>query len=80
MSAHDLQDDEYVSTSTAAELTGRSVSTLNKGRVHGTGPAFYKFGGSVRYRVGDLREWMRAQKRRSTSEYSARRSRKGEAA
>lgn len=47
-----------------------SVSTLEKARVSGGGPAFVKFGHRVGYRVEDLDEWARERGRlkRSTAD------------
>jgi predicted DNA-binding transcriptional regulator AlpA len=55
-------------TAGASLVTGLSVSTLEKLRVYGTGPAFYKLGRRVVYRRSDLESWMAACKRNSTSE------------
>ena len=38
-------------------MLGLSVRTLAQYRWKGKGPAYYKFGWLVRYRVGDLMEW-----------------------
>lgn len=38
----------------AASITGISVSSLQKMRVKGDGPAYAKLGNRVRYRVSDL--------------------------
>lgn len=58
----------YLSTREAAELLGLSNRTLDRYRVTGAGPAFHKFGNSVRYRRSDLRKWARERRRRSTSD------------
>jgi excisionase family DNA binding protein len=50
-----------------AELTGRSVSTLEKDRLHGSGPPYVKMGRLVRYRPDDVRAWLAERVRRSTS-------------
>ena len=49
-----------LSTSDVARITGRSVSTLEKDRLFGTGPAFVKIGRLVKYRPCDLREWLQS--------------------
>lgn len=42
----------------AAEILRLSKSTLNTWRVIGKGPSYLKVGGRVRYKAGDLREWL----------------------
>lgn len=58
-------------TTAAAMQLGLAVSTLEKQRVRGDGPAFLKLGRAVRYRAADLEEWLIARRVNSTSEYSA---------
>ena len=41
-----------------AQIMGRSLSSLRKDRCYGRGVPFYKLGGMVRYRVGDLLEYI----------------------
>lgn len=41
-----------------AEWLGESVSPLQKWRVSGSGPKFVKNPKSVRYKVGDVRDWI----------------------
>jgi hypothetical protein len=55
----------------AAGLLALSVSNLNLLRLKGGGPRFLKFGRSVRYRLGDVMEFMNAPSFGSTSEISA---------
>lgn len=57
-----------VRTPGAARYTGQSVSTLNKLRVAGGGPAYSKVGRIVVYDLDDLDAWIDARKRTSTSE------------
>jgi hypothetical protein len=45
-----------------------SVSWLSKARMRGDGPPYILVGRSVRYPETDLIEWMRSQRRLSTSE------------
>ena len=59
---------EYVDVTNAAQILRVSASFLNKARLSGDGPAFAKFGKSVRYEVAGLRNWATAQMRRSTSD------------
>jgi hypothetical protein len=73
--AHDetiTELEPLLSTSDVARITGRSVSTLEKDRLFGTGPGFVKIGRSVKYRPRDVREWLqRFQTVRSTVEARA---------
>ena len=57
--------ESFVNTFGAASYLGLSVSTLNKLRLTGSGPRYYKLGRAVRYRIADLDEW--AEQRRTTS-------------
>ena len=52
----------------AAKYLGLSISTLNKLRCTGGGPAFLKLGRAVRYTPDDLQDWLDSQRVRSTSE------------
>jgi predicted DNA-binding transcriptional regulator AlpA len=51
-----------------SEITGRSISTLEKDRWEGGGPPYVKMGRLVRYRPADVRAWLSERVRRSTSE------------
>ncbi len=53
----------------AAKYLGLAVSTLNKWRCHGGGPAFIKMGRAVRYKQADLEVYISKHKATSTSEY-----------
>jgi len=53
----------------AAEYLGLAVSTLNKWRCHGGGPAFIKMGRAVRYKQADLESYISVHKTTTTSEY-----------
>lgn len=57
-----------LSVELAAAHTGLSVSTLNKLRVFGGGPVFFKLGRRVTYDVFDLDTWLATKRRRSTSD------------
>ena len=59
---------ELLRTSGAAAKTGLSVSTLNKLRCCGGGPAFLKLGRAVRYKPVDLKDWLDSRRVMSTSE------------
>ena len=61
---------EYVDVHQAAKILGVSASFLNKARIAGGGPPFAKFGHTVRYAIGRLREWAASQTHASTSEYN----------
>ena len=51
----------------ASEYLGLAVSTLNKWRCHGGGPAFIKMGRAVRYRIEDLESYVLNSRLLSTS-------------
>ena len=53
----------------AATYTGLGVGTLNKLRVNGGGPSFFKIGRAVRYNQKDLDAWFSGKKVSSTSDY-----------
>lgn len=55
----------------AAAFLGLSPNTLAKWRVYGQGPRYRKLGRAVVYDPADLREWLDAQARRSTSATAA---------
>ncbi len=52
----------------AAAYVGISVSKMNKARMTGAGPAFYKLGCRVVYDVKDLNTWLECSRRTSTSD------------
>jgi excisionase family DNA binding protein len=54
-------------TGEAADYLGLGKSTLDKLRLTGGGPAFYKVGARVVYDPADLDAWIAQHKRRSTS-------------
>lgn len=49
--------DGFITETEAADFLCHSVRTLQKWRVSGFGPAFYKSGRSVRYIRRELRAW-----------------------
>ena len=61
-------DTTYLDTRAAAAHLGLSPRTLDRYRVSGEGPAFYKLGTRVRYRLADLETWAESRRRRSTSD------------
>jgi predicted DNA-binding transcriptional regulator AlpA len=50
------------------DMTNTKKSTARKQRVTGCGPRFVKIGRSVRYRRGDVLDWLESRTVRSTSE------------
>lgn len=52
----------------AANYLGLSRSTLEKARLYGGGPKFYKYSRLVRYRREDLDEWLSERLVSTTSE------------
>ena len=58
----------YLRTQDAAQILGFSKATLEKFRLTGGGPKFYKLGRAVRYTHTDLIEWAEARVRTSTSD------------
>ena len=58
----------YLSTPQTAAILGLSARTLDRYRINGAGPPFYKFGQRVRYARTDVDDWVRASRRFSTSD------------
>ncbi len=58
----------FIPEGDAADYLCQSVRTIQKWRVTGGGPEFYKFGRSVRYRRRDLRQWVEDRRRAHTSQ------------
>ena len=58
----------YLNTSQAAKYLGMGRRTLDRMRVDGGGPPFYKFGQGVRYRIDELDAWALSRRRLSTSD------------
>jgi predicted DNA-binding transcriptional regulator AlpA len=58
---------QMLRTPEAAQYLGISASTMNKLRVYGDGPAFVKLGRTVVYDPVDLNDWLRINRRTSTS-------------
>ncbi|SFJ61457.1 transcriptional regulator, AlpA family [Aquamicrobium aerolatum DSM 21857] len=58
---------QMLRTPEAAQYLGISASTMNKLRVYGDGPAFVKLGRTVVYDPVDLNDWLRTNRRTSTS-------------
>ena len=60
-----------LTTPQAAAFVGLGVSSLEKLRVTGGGPAFLKIGRRVVYDARDLEQWLAKHKRSSTSDICA---------
>lgn len=60
--------ERYLNEREAAALTGHSPRTYQRWRWKGGGPPFRKIGSSVRYAPDELRAWLEAQRRTSTSD------------
>jgi predicted DNA-binding transcriptional regulator AlpA len=52
----------------AADVLCQSVRTLQKWRVNGFGPSYFKIGRSVRYRRDELTAWIESRRRAHTSQ------------
>lgn len=63
--------DGFIDEQKAADFLCQSVRTIQKWRVTGFGPKFYKSGRSVRYRRRDLLEWAETRRCNNTSQYTA---------
>ncbi len=53
---------EFLTPKEAAEYLNLSVSWLAICRMHQRGPAFYRHGRAVRYRIVDLEAWLAQQR------------------
>jgi len=58
----------FLCTKEAARFLSLSAKTLEKHRVYGTGPRYFKLGGRVAYRLEDLMAWAQAGAKFSTSD------------
>ncbi|WP_407189139.1 helix-turn-helix transcriptional regulator [Bradyrhizobium centrosematis] len=64
--------DILLDTRQTADWLGVSVPWLEIGRSKGYGPPFRKISAKlIRYRVGDLIQWLESRKHKSTAEYQA---------
>jgi hypothetical protein len=59
---------EYVRMRAAARYLSLSPRTLEKLRVTGAGPQYFKMGRAVLYAIGDLEAWLAGNRRCSTSD------------
>jgi predicted DNA-binding transcriptional regulator AlpA len=57
----------HLKVTEAAEHLRLSKSTLDKLRVYGGGPAYFKLGRTVVYSINDLENWMASRRRESTA-------------
>jgi hypothetical protein len=62
---------EFFDPEQAAAYVDLAVPTLATKRVDGTGPAYFKIGGKIRYTRDDLDAWIDAQRRVSTRSVAA---------
>jgi predicted DNA-binding transcriptional regulator AlpA len=60
--------DDFISSEEAGLFLGLSPRTLERFRLEGRGPAYFKFGRIVRYRRAETLKWAEAQLRTSTSD------------
>jgi len=69
---HDQGLEDRLTPSAAAKLLNLSTGTLGNYRIKGIGPKYLKLGkgprAPVRYRRGDLLDWVDANERTSTTE------------
>jgi predicted DNA-binding transcriptional regulator AlpA len=67
----DLHPEETLSTKEVAAWLGVSVQFLEIGRTRGYGPKFVRITKRlVRYRVGDVLDWLKSRTHACTSEYA----------
>lgn len=59
----------FLTEQQVADTICQSVRTLQKWRSLGTGPDFYKFGQSVRYKISDLEKWIEARRNARGTHY-----------
>jgi predicted DNA-binding transcriptional regulator AlpA len=59
---------EFLDERQVADLLCQSVRTIQKWRVSGAGPGFYKLGRSVRYRRAEVIAWAEARRKAHTSQ------------
>lgn len=65
---NDLNEDRLLTRHEVQESFGISARFLEVSAVRGDGPPMIRIGRSVRYRVGDLRTWIDAQRVCSAAE------------
>lgn len=67
-SLQSISGERLLTVRDAANVLRLSESWLAKARMRGDGPPFVKIGRSIRYGESALRDWVKSQTRRSTSE------------
>lgn len=55
-----ISDDEWLCTKQVAHLCGLGTSKVEKCRVYGGGPSYYRIGGKVLYKLSDVNAWVEA--------------------
>ena len=60
--------DDFMSSEDVAVILGLSPRTLERFRLEGRGPTYFKFGRIVRYKRSTILTWADAQLRTSTSD------------
>jgi helix-turn-helix protein len=68
ISAEDTNAPLFQTEQQVADYLCQSIRTIQKWRVNGSGPCFYKFGQSVRYRSDEVFEWANARRKAHTSQ------------
>ena len=63
-------DDLLIDNRELAKWLGLSPRTIDMWRWRGVGPEFTKPGRYVRYRKGDVRQWLEGRKFKNTAQYS----------
>ena len=67
----DFHPEELLTTKEVAAWLGVTVSYLEDGRTHGYGPQFKRFSDKlIRYRAGDILDWLKSRTHACTSEYN----------
>jgi predicted DNA-binding transcriptional regulator AlpA len=61
-------DGHLISDREAANLLALSVKTIRNWRLSGYGPPHFKIGRLVRYRMTDIKTWLKTRERASTSD------------
>lgn len=61
---------QRLNTLDAAAYLGMSDSWLNKTRLYGTGPVYFKTGGRVQYDTSDLDAWLAKSRRTAVYDFA----------
>lgn len=67
----DTSQRRKLDTTGAADYLGLGKSTLDKMRLYGGGPAYFKVGNRVVYDPADLDTWLSKHRRTNTSQHTA---------